>query len=101
MVPSPSSGVKFIGDCSVAVMILAIYCSLVLRQFLAINVAAILAYECLHRQPTRSPRFLSALAARSADEALLLQQNGCSDVLSPPDLHECDRAPGRPMSRLA
>ena len=42
-----------------------------------------------------APRFLSALAARSADEALLLQQDGCSDVLSPPDLHECDRAPVR------
>ena len=43
--------------------------------------------------PQVAPRFLSALAARSADEAVLLQQNGCWD-LSPPDLHECDRRRG-------
>jgi hypothetical protein len=40
-------------------------------------------------------RFWSALAARSADEAVFLQQHGCSDALSPPDLHECDHARGR------
>jgi hypothetical protein len=94
------------GDCSVAVMIFAIYfapqCSVAICcDLLVICVARRFAYECLHQRPQYCTGFLSALAASSADEAALLQQNGCSDSLSPPDLHECDRAPGRPTSRLA
>ena len=89
-----------------AVMIFAIYfaprCSVAICcDLLVICVARRFAYECLHQRSTTALRFFSALAASSADEAALLQQNGCSDVLSPTDLHECDRAPGRPMSRLA
>ena len=85
------------GDCSVAVMVFAIYfapqCSVAICcDLLVICVARRFAYECLHQRSTTALRFFSALAASSADEAALLQQNGCSDALSPPDLHECDRA---------
>ena len=77
MLPSPSSGVKLIGDCSVAVMIFAIYftllCSVTVNflRSMSRRFSRMSAFTSGHKVALR---FWSALAARSADEAALLQQ---------------------------
>ena len=77
MLPSPSSGVKLIGDCSVAVMTFAIYftllCSVTVNflRSMSRRFSRMSAFTSGHKVALR---FWSALAARSADEAALLQQ---------------------------